>query len=310
MTKTMARVAAGTLCAAGLSVLTACTVPVTDDVGQASQAVLNGSTTTIQSMVVVYSDVACGGVVLGPRHVATIQHCTEGSQLMVIQQPPTDGLVDVVEILEGPTMDLNSTQFTPVLLVTTEDLTLPAAPLQTTLPAVDDVVRLVGYGTQGGIDDVATEGDMQVSDLYDNGFMAAGQNGVEGCSIDTGAFDQAGALVGLAVMGGQGTGDCLDPLIFLGASPWEALLEEAGVSGGGGAGTGGAGTGGSGTGAAGTGGVVGGTSTGGAASATDSDDDSGCGCHTVGGGSTSAHWLLPLLALGAGTLARRRRRQG
>ena len=259
------------------------------DYGSRSRAVLSGTPSAMESAVLVIygSTGSCGGAVVGPRHVLTVDFCADPNNNQVIVGPslsnPEFATVSA-DVHYGPVIyRINAHTIQAAILVTEDDLPVAPIELADATPAVNDVLTLVGYGNASG-QDQRTEGDIRVTQLTSFGFDAAGEGGVELCPGDAFAYDSVGRLAGLPLFGQPGTGNCVDPASYAPAPAVRAFVEQTvgpvadpdgGVSGDGGADSGGG--------------------------------DGGCGCRT--GRRDTPRGLIVLVVVFGVLFFRRRRRR-
>lgn len=206
-----------------------CQSPV--DYGRQSQAVLNGTPSNMEAAVLVIygSSGSCGGAVVGPRHVLTVDYCADPNNNQVIVGPsvsnPEFATVSA-EVHYGPVIyRLNAHTIQAAIVVTEDDLPVNPIELADATPVVDDTLTLVGYGNATG-QDQRTEGAIRVTQLMSFGFDAAGEGGVELCPGDGFAYDSAGRLAGLPLFGQPGTGNCVDPASYAPAPAVRAFVEQ------------------------------------------------------------------------------------
>jgi hypothetical protein len=217
--------------------------------GRRSQAVLNGTPSAVEAAVLVIygSTEACGGAVVGPRHVLTVDFCANPNNNQVIvgaSLANPDFSTVSAEVIYGPVIyRLNAHTIQAAIVVTEDDLPVAPIDLADATPVVDETLTLVGYGNASG-QDQRTEGTIRVTQLVPYGFDASGEGGIELCPGDAFAYDSAGRLAGLPLFGQPGTGNCVEPAIYAPAPAVRAFVEQTvgpatdpdgGVSGDGGA---------------------------------------------------------------------------
>lgn len=281
--------------------LLGCTAELDEPTAEVSDAVLGGMASSRTAVVLIETGtVRCGGIAVGPRTVLGVDPCV-GMDARIVPTPTMSTPVDVVNIIQGPTVSIPNDSIGFAVYEVGSDL--PVDPVSIgPAPMLGATLTLAGYGTPNGVD-IRTEGTITVDSVATQTFTATG---VEACVSDTGAFDAQDRLVGIGYYGEFTVNGCRDPISYFNAEELADLVGQGVGGGGGGAttGVGGAGMGGGAT--ATTGAGVGGGATTGGGSVID-DEDGGCGCRTAGGEDSSRGALVALLGLGL-VAARRRRR--
>jgi len=290
------------LWALGLLSLFGCTGELDEPTAEVSDAVIGGMASSRTAVVLIETGtVRCGGIAVGPRTVVGVDPCV-GMDARIILTPTGSTPVDVVNIIQGPTVNIpNDTVGFAVYEVATD---LPVDPVAIgPAPALGATLILAGYGTPNGVD-IRTEGEITVDSVATQTFTATG---VEACVSDSGAFDAQDRLVGIGYYGEFTVNGCRDPISYFNAEELADLVGQGAGGGGGGATTGVGGGGGGATATTGTGAGVGGGATTGGGSVVEDEADSGCGCRTAGRDDASGGAIASLLLLGL-VGARRRRK--
>ncbi len=281
--------------------LLGCTAEVDEPVAEASDAVLGGMSSSRTAVVLIETGtVRCGGIAVGPRTVVGVDPCV-GNDARIVPTPTMSTPVDVINIIQGPTVNIpNATIGFAVYEVGSD---LPVDPVEIgPAPMLGATLILAGYGTPNGVD-IRTEGEITVDSVATQTFTATG---VEACVSDTGAFDAQDRLVGIGYYGEFTVNGCRDPISYFNAEELADLIGQ-GVGGGGGtSGAGGSGMGGGATASVSSSAGVGGGATTGGGSVVDEGDDTGCGCRLAGQDESTGGALASLLLLGL-VGARRRR---
>lgn len=188
-------------------VVAACAGP--ESVGERSAAISGGSGSENDSVVQTFasSGTTCSGVVIGPRHVLSSKSC-------VFTGAAADPLIRVIGGVDvaAPTFTATvvETVATPgefdatvvpnndvVVLITDEELSVPALPLADTAPAADDVLTIIGYGAGSLTSGIRNEAEITVTRVEDDVVLAEG-NDASLCSGDGPALDATGAVVAFA----------------------------------------------------------------------------------------------------------------
>lgn len=191
---------------------------------------LGGSASTVPSTVFLYADSgsACGATAVTVRHVVTVDYCvgTTTTQILVGASPFSPTLTaNASEVVTGPILATAGQDIHAVIVVADQDLPVVPAALAGADPEVDDVLLLVGYGSDGGTGG-RTEGQIRVTGVDGGLFTATGEGGIEFCPGDASAYDLSHRLMGLPLYGGAGTGTCLDPVTYAAVSTFRAFVED------------------------------------------------------------------------------------
>lgn len=177
-------------------------------------AVEGGEPSTRTAAVLVqYGAGACGGALVGPRHVLVPNFCATGT-VRVAVGPSTSELApyEVLEVRSGPPS--SSPGIALALVITVHPIPVEPFGLAASPPAVDDELTVVGYGRRLGAR-ALTEGSVRVTRTDTDSFSTVGVGAIEQCLYDQSALDAEGRLAGISVFGIPSTGDCFGEVTYL-----------------------------------------------------------------------------------------------
>lgn len=206
------------------------------EVGRGAAPILNGSPSSEGSVAVLYgTDSGCirPGVFLDARRFLAPAGC-EGPRFQVVSGPVREPreilrVVDAYESFMGLPNPAGEGQIRLAVYVTAEPSSAPPARLPDAAPSVDDEVRMVGWGAGTGSSEEITEGAFEVVEVAPVSFRLEPVGAVRGCDLDGPVFDDAGAIVGFAVLGvmDADTPGCFFGSTALSVAPMRAFVDDA-----------------------------------------------------------------------------------